>query len=672
MWGHYHKLRADVLKSSIYKRYLTSLPEAASTIQKFRFKKHTHAIKDINDNATKLIEDSIEVTLNGWIDGTPRKLSKKLIFSHFRDFNSDHTQIVTKDEALSQKLRALKPEDPISITGTISLKKSHSSDEESKWELIATSIQLLNPTATSTTSQLDSLKTTPSQYPPEYRYLQLRHPYYQRSLKQRALAASIIRSTLSTKHDLTEIETPILFKSTPEGAKEFLVPSRTTNPKGSFYALPQSPQQYKQLLMASGVKGYYQIARCFRDEDLRADRQPEFTQVDLELAWCDGEDVRKVVRSVVGEVWKSIRGLPLYRVDFETGDLVEVGEAEQFPELSYKDALSKFGIDKPDLRSRLEFVDLSEAFDGPLNSPSFPVTEACVLKGALTDSEKLPKQLFDSNEYKVRRPYIIKIKDKDALKTWNKELPINITARVEALNAKLNLEVGDIVAISDRATLSYENPTPLGRFRQLAVQYFPTKWRRDISSSSTPQSKPENIFVCSWVVDFPLFSPIEVEDDLKGQDVIKQPYPLYDFNAYESTHHPFTMAKLDDYPLLQTDPLKVHGDHYDLVINGVELGGGSRRIHDSELQMYIFKEILKIENPMALFGHLLNAFESGCPPHAGLALGFDRLCAMLMNTGSIRDVVAFPKTQAGIDPVVESPSVVPEKVLDLYHIRVKQ
>ncbi|GMG60250.1 unnamed protein product [Ambrosiozyma monospora] len=351
-------------------------------------------------------------------------------------------------------------------------------------------------------------------------------------------------------------------------------------------------------------------------------------------------------------------------------ELVELKPGDKFPKLNYADALSKYGIDKPDLRSSLKFVDISSFFDGPVN-PDFSVTEACVLKDALK-YKKLPSQLFADNEYKVRKPHIFKITDENVLNTWLEKLPLKLKSEVDVkvLNTKLNLSVGDVVAISDRSELPYENPTPLGRFRQLAIQGFPNEWKRRIVSSSTQQEIPEDVFVATWVVNFPLFSPIEKE--IASTEADKQQYPVYDFENFESTHHPFTMAKLEDYDLLATAPLKVKGDHYDLVVNGVEVGGGSRRVHDAELQNFIFTQILKIPNPMSLFGHLLHALSSGCPPHAGLAIGFDRMCSMLLGSSNIRDVVSFPKTQAGTDPVVESPSQVPEKTLDLYGVEVKK
>jgi aspartyl-tRNA synthetase len=640
------------------------LPDRLKTLEKFDFKHFTHTVEEVNHSFEQFI--GRQITVNGWIDGAPRKLSKSLVFAKFRDFNGEYTQIVTKSENWSKMLRSLKPEDALSVTGVVNIKQQKKGDDSTKtWELSVDDFQVLNNSNEKTT-QLDSLKDTPSQYPPQYRYLQLRLPQYQKALKMRAKAASVARNVLN-ELNFTEIETPLLFKSTPEGAKEFLVPTRKS---GFFYALPQSPQQYKQLLMASGFKGYYQIAKCFRDEDLRADRQPEFTQIDMEMSFAKSEDIQKVVEKLATQIWKDVRNVPLYRVDWDTGRLVELKKNEHFPRLDYSTALSKFGIDKPDLRSSLTFTNVSEYFSGSLENVSFPVIEACVLKGALNLKDdlgkkmKLPNELFADAEYKGRKPYIFKIRDEEDLNAWSEMLPVQLKRPIQELNSELGLEINDIVAIGDRAELTYENPTPLGRFRQLSIQHFPNEWIREIADGSTEQM-PEDVFVASWLVNFPLFSPVENDSspDSKG-------YPSYDSETYESTHHPFTMAKLEDYELLASEPLKVRGDHYDLVINGVEVGGGSRRVHDAQLQTYIFQKILRIKNYEQLFGHLIAALDSGCPPHAGLAIGFDRMCSMLLGSSNIRDVVAFPKTQTGSDPVVESPSEVPDKTLQLYSISV--
>lgn len=635
------------------------LPNKAETLQKFAFKHFTHTIEDVNQKVSNLMDH--KVTLNGWIDGAPRKMSSKLVFAEFRDFNGDLTQLTGKGEQISQVLRNLKPEDALSVTGKVAVKRAKRGSNAKQWELLVEDMEVLNR-SNEKASQLESLKKTPRDYPPKYRYLQLRRPYYQHALKMRAKAAHIARSVFEDLH-FTEIETPMLFKSTPEGAKEFLVPTRR---KGLFYALPQSPQQYKQMLMASGFKGYYQIAKCFRDEDLRADRQPEFTQVDMEMSFAKSEDVQHVVQKLLTKIWRGVRDIPLYKIDPKDENVIHVlKEGEDFPKVNYMEALTKYGIDKPDLRATLAFKDVSKFFGNkPMKRDDFGVTEACVLKGALKLKQS-PKNLMDTTSYSMRKPFIFKIRNEKDMENWTAKLPNKLTTPISELNDHLGLEIGDIVAIADRQAFPYESPTPLGRFRQLAMQNYPTSWERKVAGiPDKSQPSQSDIFVSSWLVNFPLFSPSEGD--------IVDGYPVYDFNNLESTHHPFTMVKLEDYDLLDSAPLKAKGDHYDLVVNGVEVGGGSRRVHDAELQKFIFSNILKISNYDELFGHLLNALSSGCPPHAGLAIGFDRMCSMLLGTDTIRDVVAFPKTQTGTDPVVESPSHVPDKTLALYGIELRK
>lgn len=634
-------------------------PNKEQVMQKFAFKHFTHTVRDIQSSIPTFLNQ--KVTLNGWVDGNPRKISSKLVFAAFRDFNGDFTQLTAKGSDISTTLRSLKPEDVLSVSGTVKIKKQKrgfDAENIQEWELVVDDVEILNKSNEKAT-QLDSLKQTPSLYPPEYRYLQLRLPLYQRALKMRSKAAHIARSVFESL-DFVEIETPLLFKSTPEGAKEFLVPTRR---KGLFYALPQSPQQYKQMLMASGFKGYYQIAKCFRDEDLRSDRQPEFTQIDMEMSFAKSKDVQNVVQRLLKTIWKVIRGIPLYKIDpSNNASLLEIDVNDDFPKMNYMEALTKYGIDKPDLRSSLFIQDISQYFSGkPLKRSDFGVTEACVLKGAL-DLHQSSKSLSVIESYSTRTPYIFRIRNQNELNTWARRLPNGSDVFIADLNKKLGLEIGDIVAVSDRQEFPYESPTPLGRFRQIAISTFPNSWRRRVIGN--PQVASDDIFATSWLVNFPLFSPSE-GDAIEG-------YPEYDFHNLESTHHPFTMVKLDDYDLLNKEPLKAKGDHYDLVVNGVEVGGGSRRVHDAELQKFIFSSILKIDNYSELFDHLLRALSSGCPPHAGLAIGFDRMCSMLLGSKTIRDVVAFPKTQAGTDPVVQSPSNIPEKALALYGISVRK
>lgn len=578
------------------------------------------------------------------------------------------------EQALIDLLASSGPEDSVVVSGKIQEKPPKKGSTATEYEVAVSHFQNLNSGGIDA-AQLDKLKhANPSQIPPQFRYLQLRTPYYQNALRTRSKAVNYIRNLLIEKFNFLEIDTPLLFKSTPEGAREFLVPTRSPD---RFYALPQSPQQYKQILMSSGFSRYFQIARCFRDEDLRADRQPEFTQVDLEMSFInDKRQVMNVINSVISDLWNKVGKKPIYTLN-EDSHLIRVFSDTQdlatFNPVTYEEVLSKYGIDKPDLRSSLSFVDLLNYFKPTKNSDTFGVLEACVLKQAFdpVHNYKIPRSLTSDENYKARKPIVIAIKTPEDVKQWYRRfvdknvLQKNDHFEEHKLFEELNLEPGDILAFSSRARRSYENPTPLGRFRQLSIEEFPDKWNRPIAQedgSLEINYDRSEISVGSWVIDFPLFSPVEMESQDKD-------FPVYSESAIESTHHPFTMTNLEDYDLLEHDPLAVRGEHYDFVLNGVEVGGGSRRIHDPLIQEYVFKSVLKINNHEQLFGHLLKALAMGCPPHAGIALGLDRLCAMLVGSQSIRDVIAFPKNQSGTDPVVESPTDVPIKTLREYYIQ---
>lgn len=649
-----------------------SLPPREKTLAKFDFPQATHTVR-------QLAPGPLPVTVHGHLHRKPRVRARRS-FAELRDTNGDLIQIFMAPGVTEQQyfdlLQASGAEDSVSVTGYVKPKPPASTRSTPEYELVVSHFQTLNPAGVEA-ARLDKLKhSSPADIPPKYRFLQLRTPYYQNALRLRSRAVNEVRRVLVENHGFVELETPLLFKSTPEGAREFLVPTRAPR---RYYALPQSPQQYKQILMSSGFTRYFQIARCFRDEDLRADRQPEFTQMDLEMSFVSRSDqVATVIDDVIQSVWNKAGGRAIHKID-ANGHLVPVDFSQHdrtrpaFNRLSYIDALQNYGIDKPDLRSSLSFVDLSSHFSPAKNPGPFSVVEACVLKGAFDSSRpfKVPHVLTDSSSYPKRKPYVLPISSEQLALSWYEHfveknvLTPTSTFSAAQLHRALGLEPGDILAFSTRAEMPYENPTPLGRFRLLALEQFPSKWNRPLltsDGSTTTDYDRSSMFVGSWVVDFPLFSPVEIPN---AQDT---DFPVYSPDQLEATHHPFTMAKTEHYDLLATDPLKVHGEHYDLVINGVEVGGGSRRVHDPELQRYIFHSILKIENYENLFGHLLQALSMGCPPHAGIALGFDRLCAMLIGSSSIRDVIAFPKNQSGSDPVVESPTDVPEETLHQYHI----
>lgn len=645
------------------------LPQQPITLPKFIFPDATHTVETLKEGDV--------VTLHGTLDTKPRILAKRS-FAELRDTDGNMVQLLMQpgetDGKCFQLLEKSGPEDTVCVTGYVK-SKVVKKDQDPAFEVVVSDFQTLN-SGGAHAAWLDRVKhEKPDVIPPKFRYLQLRAPYYQNALRTRSKAAHLIRKILVDKYNFTEIDTPLLFKSTPEGAREFLVPTRAPN---RFYALPQSPQQYKQILMSSGFSRYFQIAKCFRDEDLRSDRQPEFTQVDLEIAFINNSDhVTALIDDLVQSVWHEVGGMPMYKVNedgyMETVDFENYDRSKPaFTKLPYIDALTKYGIDKPDLRCDLSFVDFQEYFIPGRNPDNFDVVEACILRGAFNPEKffKLPQPFKDEAVFPNRVPWTVVIKKEDDAMNWFQSLIdrslLKPTSKfsMRKFVDELRLEPGDIMAISTRAELPYENPTPLGKFRQLAIEHFPDKWNRPILKDGklTTDYDRKSVFVGSWVVDFPLFSPREADkQNMEG-------FPTYKYYKLQSTHHPFTMAKIEDYSLLEKDPLSVHGEHYDLVINGVEVGGGSRRIHDAELQRYVFKSILGINNYEQLFGHLLNALEMGCPPHAGIALGFDRLCAMLIGSSTIRDVIAFPKNQSGTDPVVESPTDVPNSTLKEYYI----
>lgn len=624
-------------------------PDRELTKGKFIFQKDTVSIaKLISDFSTF---NEREITLNGWMDRKPKKIGKNLIFGTLRDSNGDKIQLVDSESCLKN----LNVEDVVQIKGTVNVKKVASdSNTKKEYEIKLNTVNVLNH-SNEKPGQLMDQKLKGS-YPPAYRILQLRLPNQQMLLKQRYEVSKFLRNFLD-KENFVEIETPVLFKPTPEGAREFLVPTRS----GGFYALNQSPQQYKQMLIAGGVPRYFQLARCFRDEDMRKDRQPEFTQVDLEMGFANGEDVRNVIQDTISKIWSKfadLSGRKLMTLD-TTGALKEVNEGKDIYMMQYKEAMTKYGIDKPDLKAPdLKIMSLKEFNAHSYENLDFPIFEVLILRNVVKSKEDFEQNwlhLVNKESYSNRVPIAVPILSQEQQSNWFEEFSsVTTFENPRLLNKVLNLKKGDIVFGSSREPDQsiFENPTPLGRLRQLILS----------------DTRGQDLFyktkndVATWVVDFPLFSPIVAETSKQP------PYPKYE-NQLCSTHHPFTMVKLSDYDKLREHPLKCIGQHYDFVMNGVELGGGSTRVHDPELQDFIFEEVLKITNSKKLFGHLLESLAMGAPPHAGFAIGFDRMCAMLFGKESIRDVLAFPKSVTGADLVVKSPAYVNEDILKPYNIK---
>ncbi|MDR1590580.1 MAG: aspartate--tRNA ligase [Puniceicoccales bacterium] len=570
------------------------------------------------------------IRLIGWIQSI--RDHGGLIFVDLRD-REGITQVVfdPKNDAYAPLLPTLKDESVIEIFGTVCLRPADTANPHiatGEIEIIADTLKIHNIAETLPFPLEDSkadkvnedLRLT-------YRYLDLRRPKNLNALRTRHRIAHSIRDYLD-RQDFIEVELPYLFKTTPEGAREFLVPSRQ-NP-GAFYALSQSPQQYKQMLMVAGIERYYSLARCFRDEDLRADRQQEFTQIDLEMSFIDREDIHTLIEGMMRVVFKET----LNR-DIET----------PFIRLSFREVMDRFGSDKPDTRFALELADLSPIFE----HSKFKVFRDCLEKGGSIKAINA-KRLADITQGELKNlediAQILGAKGLAFIKAESGEwkspiLKFLSDKEKDALRDALRIEDGDIVFFAASDWL--HACTILGRIRLECAHLLVNRGHLTI---------PKNQFNFLWVVDFPLIS----FDKEQGR--------------YLSTHHPFTAPIEEDEEKLKTDPLNVRAQHYDIVLNGFEIGGGSIRIHNSGLQSLVMRDILKLEEETIQdrFGYLLRAFKFGAPPHGGIAIGLDRLAAIICGTDSIRDVIAFPKTQKGQDLMAQSPSSASEKQLRELHI----
>ena len=558
-----------------------------------------------------------QVTLAGWVQRT-RKMGG-MTFVDVRD-RYGITQIVfdeSKDADLCARANKLGREFCVQIKGEVSERESKNSKMPTgDIEILASELNILSESITPPFTIEDN-SDGGDDIRMKYRYLDLRRTPVRKNLELRHRMTILIRNFLDSKQFI-EVETPILIGSTPEGARDFVVPSRM-NP-GQFYALPQSPQTLKQLLMVSGFDRYFQIAKCFRDEDLRADRQPEFTQIDCEMSFVDQDDVIDLFEDMARHLFKEVRGVEL---------------PAKLQQMTWEEAMRRFGSDKPDLRFGMEFVELMDT----LKKGTFAVFDQaqyiggiCV-PGCANYTRKQLDQLTDfvkSQQVGAKGLVYVKYNEDGTVKSSvDKFYTADDWA---ALKQKMGANDGDLVLI-----LSGDN-TNKTRTQLCALR---------LEMAERLGLRDKNKFECLWIVDFPLFEWSDEEQRLMA------------------THHPFTMPNPDDIPLLDEHPERVRAKAYDFVCNGIEVGGGSLRIHDGKLQEKMFKILgFTPEKAMAQFGFLINAFKYGAPPHAGLAFGLDRFVSIMAGLDSIRDCIAFPKNNSGRDVMLDAPGFLDPKQLD--------
>jgi len=569
-----------------------------------------------------------EVCLNGWISKT-RDLGS-LIFIDLRD-RYGKTQIVFNEKTnkeIFDKAKKLGLEDVIGIKGLVIKRPDEAINKKMTTGFI--DVDVLNLTVYNESDpppfDINDRNSASEEHRLRYRYLELRTKELQHNIILRHKAALVTRKFLS-KQNFIEIETPVLMKSTPEGARDFLVPSRIHNSK--FYALPQSPQTYKQLLMVSGFDKYFQIVKCFRDEDFRADRQPEFTQIDIEMSFVNQDDILDLGTDLTKTLWK---------------DVLDIDLPEKFPILTYQQAMENYGSDKPDLRFDNKLLE----FNSYIEDSNFDTFKSILKDGGrvkavkINEAEKYSRKVIDEltdwlkEQYKVKGLAWMKCLNKDSLeggisKFFNSDIQSKIINENKISEGDILFIIGD----KQKIVLS-----ALGALR--------------IELAKRSNSIDENKWAPLWIVDFPLF---EWNDD---------------HERWDSLHHPFTSPNLEDIEFLDKNPGEVRSLGYDIVMNGYEIGGGSIRIHDKKLQSKIF-DLLGIskEDAEEKFGFLMNAFKYGAPPHGGMAFGFDRLIMLLANSKQIRDVIAFPKTTSAMSLMDNSPSRVDVAQLEELGLKIK-
>ena len=585
--------------------------------------KRTHTCGELTKN-----DVGLSVKINGWISKT-RDLGG-LIFIDLRD-RYGKTQIVFNEEVNKEAFECAKKlglEDVIGVEGVVINRPDDALNKSMITGYIDVEVKsiIVYNESSPTPFDIGDRNSASEEHRLRYRYLELRTKELQKNIILRSEASLIVRDHLASKNFI-EIETPILMKSTPEGARDFLVPSRIHN--GKFYALPQSPQTYKQLLMVSGFDRYFQIVKCFRDEDFRADRQPEFTQIDIEMSFVEQQDIIDMGTELTKEIWKKALNVEL---------------PNQFPVITYHDAMETYGSDKPDLRFDLPLLDFSQ-FVKESNFDTFKnildnggKIKAIKIINAPNYSRKVIDDLTKwlKEQYSVKGLAWMKCIDGESFdggisKFFDTDLQKNIITSLEIKKDEMLFIVGDRPKVTLNA---------MGALR--------------LKLAKIENMIDENSWKPLWVVDFPLFEWNE------------------DNNRWDSLHHPFTSPNLEDINLLDSDPGNVRSLGYDIVMNGYELGGGSIRIYDSDLQAKIF-ELLGIgkEEANEKFGFLLGAFKYGAPPHGGMAFGFDRIIMLLAGSKQIRDVIAFPKTTSAMSLMDNSPSNADSKQLEELGIKIK-
>ena len=560
-----------------------------------------------NNGELRLQDVNSEVTLCGWV--AKRRNFGALVFIDLRD-RYGITQLVFNEDIATQ-ISDVRNEYVLQVKGTVVERKDKNPKlETGEIEVVVREVKIVNTAITTPmiiADETDALEDTRL----KYRYLDLRRPVLQKNLILRNRITLLVRNYLA-KYGFTEVETPILCRSTPEGARDYLVPSRIS--KGQFYALPQSPQLYKQLLMVGGMDRYFQIARCFRDEDLRADRQPEFSQIDIEMSFVDEEDIWSMTEGLMKEIFKDIKGI----------------ELPEFKRIPYDTCMEKYGSDKPDLRFDMPLYNVSEVF----SNTEFKVFENCLNEGGIIQAmnvkngaDKFSRKQLDKLQDYVK---VYGAKALANLKLTAEGFAGSVTkvlsdAEKEALRTMLNIEENDIVFfVVDKKKVAQSS---LGALR--------VKLGHDLDLIN------KDAYEFLWVTDFPMFEYDENE------------------NRYVAAHHPFTSPNLEDVDKLLSDPAHCYSRAYDLVLNGYELLSGSIRIHDQKLQEKVFEAIgMTLEEAHEKFSWFMDAFQYGTPPHGGVGIGLERLTMILAGTDNIRDVVAFPKTASASDLMAQAPSPV--------------